>query len=199
VWQREEGRDLFAALEGNGLPNILPESPAIYAWKINTVPFSILPYQSGKVLELVNDLLSTPQGEIVAKRLNHSLVIERMVIQGKPLAKSDAEQGDKYKNLQDWLKVQKNCQWMIHFLGELGEMLPPLYVGKAKNLRKRTRGHLIGDGGVGDIVRSHASGDWNKVALYYMEAPLGTSDGVLEALEFVTQSMSISSFTKRVG
>jgi hypothetical protein len=199
MWEREEGRDLYVALAEQELRSRLPELPAIYAWKINPMPSTLLPHQPGKVFRLVNELLEMPQGEILQKRLNHSLVIERMVIQGKPLRKSEKEQGNKSKDLLEFLNNRDNCSWMIRFLEELGEMLPPLYVGQTLNLAQRAREHLRGELGAGGIVHKHAGGDWSKLVLYYKLAPANVTEGGLEVLEFVTQSLSISSFTKRVG
>jgi hypothetical protein len=192
TWKEEEGSLLQEYHSMGQISELLPRSPVVYAWKLNPTNKSFIASDYEGVLREVMRLMSLPQGEVEATRINHSISLMGLRINGQKL------DGNKVRDLKEWLSNIDNCKWMISYLESINKHLPTLYVGNTKNIRTRASEHLSELTGFGQRVARHKSLNWSDMKLHWIEIP-NAQKPALEAIEFVTQSLTISAFTKRVG
>ena len=192
TWKEEDGTLIYEYHSMGQLNELLPSSPGVYAWKLNPTSKSFIPSDYEGVLREVMRLMSLPQGEIEATRINHSISLTGLKINGQKL------DGDKVRDLKDWLSNIDNCKWMISYLENINKHMPALYVGHTKNIHTRASQHLSESTGFGQRVGRHKNLNWSDMKLHWVEIP-NAQKPALEAIEFVTQSLTISAFTKRVG
>jgi hypothetical protein len=133
-----------------------------------------------------------PKGRTAPKFLSHSIKIQELTIVGK---RFDVE---KQKTLKYFLSKPANAQWFLSYFASLSAQIPNLYTGNTKNLCERIRSHVNGGSDFGRYVRDEWPGDFNNLSLHWKEIPNGSKD-VLEMLEFLNQSLTVSGLTKRAG
>ena len=192
TWREIDG-SLLQEYHSSGQINLLlPSSSGVYAWKLNPTRKSLIPSDYEGVLREVMRLMSLPQGEIEVTRISHSISLAGLRINGQQL------EGDKVQHLREWLADIDNCKWMISYLESINKHMPTLYVGNAKNIATRASQHLSEADGFGQRVSRHRYLNWSDMKLHWIEIP-NAQKSALEAIEFVTQSLTVSAFTKRVG
>lgn len=120
------------------------------------------------------------------------------MLKGLEIAGPKIEPG-KRQHLKDWLTDSENAKWMNNFLKSLSGFVPNLYVGKADVLSKRVKEHLKGTSDFGKVILAETNGlTWEDLKFHWLEIP-ADDKVVLEALEFITGSISMSGFSTRLG
>jgi predicted GIY-YIG superfamily endonuclease len=136
--------------------------------------------------------MSLPLGEVDGAQVSHSIWVGGIKIRGQQLG------GDKALALKEWLKDVANARWMISYLENIYMHMPSLYVGNTRSIVHRVNEHMSGTHGFGSRILKSAELNWSDLSLHWLEMP-GASKQVLESVEFITQSLSVSAFSKRVG
>jgi hypothetical protein len=193
MWKEIDGIDLVHLLEGNQIESTIPNLPGIYAWRLNPSARLVNSNNYEGIISLLERLTQLPQGDLPAQRLNHSILLKGLEISGPKF------ESNKRTHLKEWLKVQANAQWLNSYLKELGKFVPNLYVGKADVLSKRVKEHLKSGSNFGKVINSDESVlTWEDLRFHWLT--VDTNDKVvLEALEFITGSVSMSGFSTRLG
>lgn len=192
IWKSQEGIYLSEYLSLNSLDEILPNVPGVYAWKLNPVSRALVPADYEGILRQLLHVMGLPLGRLEGKRLSHSLMLGGLEIRGQSLER------DKLNAIKDWLKDIDNASWMISYLSQIDRHMPALYVGNTNSIVKRVKQHMSEASGFGARVAKHPKLNWRDMTLHWLELP-GASKPVLESIEMITQSLSVSAFSERIG
>lgn len=110
-------------------------------------------------------------------------------------------ENEKVKNFLEALKgSEKTRELLAHTLECVISTAPPLYVGKADNLRKRLKDHFAGRSDVLGMIES-ANLCKDDVFISYIADPVSeiTESSITTMLEEVVQRLGNPPFTKRIG
>lgn len=191
-WRFYPGEDLLELMRQKMLSSVIPDVAGIYAWKINPLSRVLLPADTEGILRHLRRLLKLPQGKTSAKQVGPSLYVDGVRLGGKVLEPA------KEQNLRRWLADPGNAHWFIENLASVGQMMPTLYVGKADHLVTRVADHLSGKSGFGTEVNADPQLEWRDLVFGWISVP-DAGTGVLESLEYVVQSLTVSAFSRRFG
>jgi hypothetical protein len=197
LWKSELGEDLVNELEvTNNLKSILPNSPAIYLWKLRITP---TPAQSASPITYtswLNDLCSTPLGRVISKPLSHYLQLNDLELRGRGLP------DHKQAFFLEFLSTRPGRIWMTKFLRGLNEHIPALYVGETDQLATRTKQHLTGESDFGQQIIGTMDLTWRQLEIYYAPVTHANEERATAArrsFEYITACLTVAGFTNRPG
>lgn len=192
LWQQRSGREIQASLDDGSLSELLPHSPAIYSWRLDLSFPTFDPVQAIEIYNNVMKIVDLPKGRTSPKFLSHSLKIQEVTIVGK---RFDVE---KQKTLKQFLSNPANAHWFLSYFSSLSSQIPNLYTGNTVNLCDRIKSHVGGGSDFGRYILDEWPGSFSNLSLHWKEIPNGSKD-LLEMLEFLNQSLTVSGLTKRAG
>ena len=197
IWKSELGEDLVSELEiTNNLKSILPNSPAIYLWKLRITP---TPAQSASPISYTSwltDLCSTPLGRVISKPLSHYLRLNDLELRGRGLP------DEKKAFFLDFLSTRPARMWMTQFLRGLNQHIPALYVGETDQLANRAKQHITGESDFGQQIIDTMNVTWQQLELYYAPVKHPNEERATTArrsFEYITACLTIAGFTNRPG
>lgn len=192
-WQVVRGRDLTEAYGVFPITSVLSNSAAIYMWKRNLAPPWLAQHSRQEMYDWCKKLVETPSGVIEGAQISHSLKSLGFELVGKLDAKKDS--------LNEFLSTPEHRKWAFKFLQDLEPHTPPIYVGQTQNLEKRVRSHMSGVDGFGKKISEHSNLSWDDLHLRYciVTGKVEVTKKYIEAMEYITQVLTISGYTTRAG
>jgi len=192
-WGRAEGEDLVNAYGGSSNDSMLENAPAIYLWKRNLRPEFSEKNNSQKMLDWCRRLVETPVASFKPSRISHSARSLGFELVGSLDTKAD--------QMYELLKSHEGRDWVFNYLKALEDHAPALYVGQTDNLERRIKEHLRGSKGFGREISDNPAWDWSSLHLryYLIDGPAAEIKHQLEAIEYVTQVITIAGLTTRAG
>ena len=195
-WLHVSGADLHGLYEeGKPLVALLPETPAVYMWKLRLRPDDLIIHDPDRTLRQLIRISRISQGRTQAIPVSHGLRLLGIEVCGPTLPEN------KKRILAAFLTQPANSRWMLNYLEDLEQHLPALYVGEAGNLSKRILNHLSGITDFARLLETDPDLTWGDLNLYYSHigGPADADNPVRKAVEYITAVVTVSAFTQRPG
>ena len=200
AWDVVSGLDLRDAYLRNSLPELVPESPAVYLWRrALRAPRRALS-SSTEFTKWLNRAMQIPIAEVRDQRLSHFAVVDQLTIRGAGLTPTKQHQ------FGPLMATRRAREWLAKYLHDLRDLLPPLYCGETADLAQRTRAHLSGETGFGQRLQRPKVGiSWPDLEmLFYPLDRLQLRNDARAAelrklLELLTTTFSVAGYVSRRG
>jgi hypothetical protein len=195
-WRFASGTDLYGLYqEGRPLATLLPETPAVYMWKLRLRNEGLVVHDPDRTLRQLSRITKISQGSTQPISTSHGLKLLGIDVCGPGLP------GNKKKVLAKFLSRPANSRWMLDYLEELEQHLPALYVGETGNLSKRAFDHLSGVTDFARLRERDPDLTWGDLNLYYTNigGPSDADSPLRKAVEYITAVVTVSAFTQRPG
>ena len=168
--------------------SILPESPAIYLWRLR---FGARLEQRNSMktfMEQLNQELEKPVGSLEAGMMGTTVLIGRTKIGGGKLSEK------KRQFLLTKYGSEQARADLVQFYESLDRFSPVLYVGKSQTVRTRLKQHLDGETNLRSYLHDSLERDWRSVTLSVLPLPAAVckqdpalSAELLGVFEMITQ------------
>ena len=166
----------------------LPESPAIYLWRLR---FGARLEQRGGMkafMVQLNQELEKPVGSVEPVMMGTTVLIGHTKIGGGKLSEK------KQQFLFDNYGNEAARADIVHFYESLDCFAPVLYVGKSQAVRTRLKQHLDGETNLRSYLHDSLERDWRSVTLSVLPLPAAVckqdpalSAELLGVFEMITQ------------
>lgn len=192
-WKSVDGDEILRLMQNGQVALEIPEVAGIYAWRLNLDSSRANDHDHLKIISNINSLMTLPLGEIGPRHLNHSVNLLGLRLNGKKLP------DQKSANLVKFMQRRPGASKFIQdYVSELSDFLPNLYVGNTENLAERVVQHVNGTSDFGKTVNGEWGRDFKDLTFHFFEVKNAPKE-ILEGLEFIAQSLTVSAFTKRAG
>lgn len=198
AWKRIPGDEMIDAFSDSSLPELVPQSSALYLWRRRIVYDPSVASTPQACSEWLEALSARPAAVLSKRPLSHCVTIEGLVLGGGGLTH------EKRHAMSLATQQRRMRERVARIMSSLTDFMPPLYIGQANNLRTRVHQHLRGDTALKHYIESSLELRWTDVELHYHElskSPNTSEEAkrVQELLEFLAQRTTAPFGTDRPG
>ncbi|RMD84514.1 MAG: GIY-YIG nuclease family protein [Candidatus Dadabacteria bacterium] len=190
--------DLVDPLRRSDALAAIPRLPGVYLWRRSLELGLETVRDFERCSEWLQGVVANPQLRVTQRRITPHLLLEGLSIGGGELTP------DKARLLEQLVRGPRSRRFVCSAVVSLESFLPPLYVGRADDLRARVRDHLDGQTGLVDYLRSVLELDWEDVSLWFLAVRASArreerGRAIIELLEYVAQKVLAPFAVERCG
>jgi hypothetical protein len=199
-WVSAPAAELLDLRDEGLLFEAIPQASGIYVWKRHYDTKRAENLAPDDLRDWVQALCAQASARLPGAVLTHCMRTDGINIGGGELPV------EKMRELCDVVHVPKKRRQLLRFIELLSCFTPPLYIGQAKDLRRRAKEHLDGNTSLYEYVHETLGLTWRDIVFFYLKtspssepAAAESEEGFRELLELTAQRLLAPFAVRRPG